>query len=112
MTEEQNLKGDHDLLIRLDEKVEGLTKAIVELNSNTLRRLEDVENTKAGRDELNVVLDTLNKAIAREEASRVTADRDVETRMRSVERFVYIAMGIAIILQLVVLPVVLKFFFK
>lgn len=112
MTEEQNFKGDHDLLIRLDEKVEGLTKAIVELNSNTLRRLEEVENNKAGRDELNVLLDTLSKAINREETSRVAADRDVETRMRSVERFVYIAMGIAIILQLVVLPVVLKFFFK
>lgn len=112
MTEEQNFKGDHDLLIRLDEKVEGLTKAIVELNSNTLRRLEEVENGKAGRDELNVLLDTLSKAITREETSRVNADRDVETRMRSVERFVYIAMGIAIILQLVVLPVVLKFFFK
>lgn len=109
--EEKNFKDDHDLLIRLDEKVEGLTKAIVELNSNTLRRLEDVENNKAGRDELNTMLDNITKSLNKEESSRVSTDKDLETRMRSTERFVYIAMGIAIILQLVVLPVILKFFF-
>lgn len=110
MTEEKNSTDDHDLLIRLDENVKGLTKAIEELNSNTLSRLIQVENEKAGRDELNVVLESSVKAVEKEEIARSLADKDIETRMRSVERFVYITMGIAIILQLVILPIVLKFF--
>lgn len=112
MTEENNSTGDHDLLIRLDESVKGLIKKIEDLNSNTFQRLNDVEDGKAGRDELNVVLESSMKAVEKEEIARVLADKDIETRMRSVERFVYIAMGIAIIAQIVILPVVLKIFFK
>lgn len=112
MTEENNSTGDHDLLIRLDESVKGLIRKIEDLNDNTLQRLIDVENDKAGRDELNVVLESSIKAVEKEEIARNLADRDIEIRMRSVERFVYIAMGIAIIAQIVILPIVLKVFFK
>lgn len=112
MTEENNSTGDHDLLIRLDESVKGLIRKIEDLNDNTLQRLIDVENDKAGRDELNVVLESSIKAVEKEEIARVLADRDIEVRMRSVERFVYIAMGIAILAQVVILPIVLKVFFK
>lgn len=104
-----NLTADHDLLIRLDQKVENLTNAIQELTNNTVKRLELVEDAKAGRDELNVVIENYTTALNKEEIDRVKADSDIETRMRSVERFVYITMGIAIIAQLVILPIVLKY---
>lgn len=104
-----NLTADHDLLIRLDQKVENLTNAIQELTNNTVKRLELVEDAKADRDELNVVIENYTTALNKEEIARVKADSDIETRMRSVERFVYITMGIAIIAQLVILPIVLKY---
>lgn len=109
-TDQKSSLDDHDLLIRLDTRVEGLILAIQSLNDNTIKRLEDVESQKAGRDELNVILEGFTKNIEKEEKQRIEADQNIDLRMRSAERFVYIAMGVAIVLQIVVLPVVLKYF--
>lgn len=103
---------DHDLLIRVDQKVEGLIATIKELSDNTLGRLQAVENEKADREELRNIAETFSKGLDAEKAERRASEADTENRMRSVERFVYVAMGIAVIAQLVILPVVLKFFLK
>lgn len=95
---QDNLTADHDLLIRLDQKVENLTKAIEDLTNQTIKRLLAVENEKAGRDELK-----------NEKEARLKADEDIEKRMRFVERFIYTTLGISLIVQLVVMPIIIKF---
>lgn len=109
MDQPNSSTADHDLLIRLDTKVENLTKAIEELNKNTIARLAAVEDGKADKEELTQAVYDLKALIKEEKVARETADADFEKRTRAVERFVYISMGVAIIVQLVILPIIIKF---
>lgn len=109
MPPKDNSTADHDLLIRLDTKVENLTKAIEDLNKNTLGRIKEVEDNKADRDELHAAVEEFRTSIKEEKEARAACDTDIEKRMRSVERFVYISMGVGLIAQLVILPIILKF---
>lgn len=103
--------ADHDLLIRLDESVKSLIVTIDKLNDNTIRRLNDIESMKVDRAEMDSMHKAFIDALDKEILARTTVDKDTEIRMRSMERFVYIAMGVVIILQLIVVPIVIKHFF-
>lgn len=120
---QNNSTADHDLLIRLDQKVESLTKAITDLNDNTLKRLDVVEKEKADRVDIDKLAEDLRNHIrsveqnfkdelAEEKQRRMDCDKDIETRMRTAERFMYISVGVTIIIQIVILPIILHFVLK
>lgn len=108
--DERSKNEDHDLLIRLDENVKGLITEIKGLRSDTISRIEKIENDKADKQELRDLNVAVLALIGKEETSRKESDKDIETRMRAVERFVYIAIGVVTIAELVLLPLILKLF--
>lgn len=67
---------DHDLLIRLDQKVDSMTNAIQRIEDNTVKRLLTLENDHVTRKEYD----------------------DHETRMRFIEKYVW---GVIAILALI-----------
>lgn len=71
---------DHDLLIRLDEKVDGLLSVISELK-------DDVSKNKADKE----VLAETNKTV-----------ENHEKRIRSLERFSYLLLGAMILLNILI----------
>lgn len=71
MIEERRKDNDHDLLVRLDEKVGILTKTVQDLVDGTTKRIADLENGKADRGEVKELQDKINK--------------DLELRVRALE---------------------------
>ncbi len=71
MMEERRKDNDHDLLVRLDEKVEILTKTVQDLVDGTTKRIDDLECDKADRKEVSELQDKVNK--------------DLEIRVRALE---------------------------
>jgi hypothetical protein len=78
------------LLIRLDEKVENLTREVKEMKDGMVNRLERVETGKIS------VSDFINY---KTEQARV--DQDQEDRLRYIERYLWMALGVVAIIQLV-----------
>ena len=70
---------DHDLLIRLDQKVDSVTDAIKRIEDNTVNRLTNLENDHVTRKEYD----------------------DHEKRVRFVEKYVWGAIAIIGLLNLV-----------
>lgn len=114
---------DHDLLIRVDENVKNLTLEIKALKDDTVGRLSDVEASKLDRndfedfkrslaDQMAKELATLNAEDDRIEKAIGTLKEDHEIRMRSVERFVYIAIGVITVIDVIGVPILLKFILK
>lgn len=62
---------DHNLLIRLDQKVGDLQNAVKELNDGTFSKIAGLEKDKADRRELEVL--------------QVKINTDIETRVRVLE---------------------------
>ncbi len=75
---------DHDLLIRLDEKVNNLLNEVKLMRDNSLSRIESLEHTKVNK------------------ADQETIDEDHEVRMRRLERYMYIGFGIITAVQIFV----------
>ena len=70
MTNDKRLT-DHDLLIRLDQRVSDLQIAVKDIKDNTISRVESLEKTKADR----IDLDKIQKNL----------DDNIEFRVRSLE---------------------------
>ena len=79
---------DHDLLIRLDQKVDSMTNAIQRIEDNTVNRLLTLENDHVTRKEYD----------------------DHETRMRFVEKYVWGAVAIIGLINLIGFGYVLTHF--
>lgn len=114
---------DHDLLIRVDENVKNLAIEMKNLKDDTIGRVSRVEVSKLDRDDFEDFKQTLALEMAKEYANIKTADEvlnkslkelkdDHETRMRALERFVYIAIGVITVVDLIGIPLFLKFFIK
>lgn len=111
---------DHDLLIRLDTKVDGLTAEIKTLRDDTIGRVVKLENGKVDRGDFDEFKKYLAKEIAMvhehatQERSKIVESskefqKDVEARLRAIERFVYIAIGIITVVDIIGIPLILKF---
>lgn len=88
-------QNDHDLIVELRTEFRAVRADIKELKETTIARITAMEADKLGRREFNshtAENDTIHEKIA------VTL-RDHETRIRWVERSLYIGFGILIILQ-------------
>jgi hypothetical protein len=83
MNEQQN---DHDLLISLKAevttKLDRVIEDVKELKDNVAKRVTDLENEKVNKTEFDEVRD------------------DHEARLRFIERYVWIAIGVVGVLQL------------
>ncbi len=73
---------DHDLLIRIDEKVEGLTKDLKEMRDNAITRIDRLESDK---------LDRVAFEDRRKECD--TRHEDQESRLRSLEKVRWLVAG-------------------
>lgn len=89
---------DHDLLIRLDTQMKILMGSIKDLNDNTIVRINELYKIKMSKDDFH----SFEKAIE-------NLHSDMEKRIRSVERFTWIAIGVITIVQMIGIPLILKF---
>lgn len=74
---------DHDLLVELRTKMEGIEKAITDLNINTVSRINKLESEKMDRTEAN-----------RLQSEAMSVHQDHETRLRFIERYMWSAIAI------------------
>jgi hypothetical protein len=110
------MDNDHDLLIRLDENMRNLTHEVKKLGDDTIQRINIIEKDKVDVSDF----EDFKKNLAKEIATAISAgDKthdamsksigdikiDLEIRMRAVERFMYIAMGVTIVVDIILIPV-------
>lgn len=75
-------RDDRDLLVELRTKMEGVERAITDLNNNTVGRLQKLENEKMDRTEFNRI-----------QSEDMTKTQDHETRLRFIERYMWGALA-------------------
>lgn len=92
---------DHDLLIRLDQKVDNLTTTIDKLSDSTAQRVSDLEHSRVTNPDYNAYV-----AIATKKSD------DLEKRMRANERFIYVALGVITVVELIGVPLIIKYLLK
>jgi hypothetical protein len=98
MNDQPLLTPDHDLIIRLDTKLDALHKAVTDANNDTKERLVTLETKKLDKDSFN------------EFFSEYKLERaDKERRLRFLERWAWILWG-AIILSQFAIIVYVTFF--
>lgn len=94
MTNTKN--SDHDILIRLDTKVDNLTTELVMLRDNTTARVNELHTTKL---DANSFKDFL-AVYERELKEVVIKNNDFEDRLRRIEMRMWIAIGILMAMQI------------
>lgn len=77
-----NQPSDHDLLIRLDTKLEGVSKQIQSVRDDTIDRIADLQRDKLESKEFEKYCETTEKELTRIESERKERDGDIEKRMR------------------------------
>lgn len=116
MANEQS-QSDHDLLIRLDAKMDMLTQETKQTHRSIFDRLTDVERDKLDFSEFKLFLERFDEErkkndsrVSRDDFDKFLARYDLDRkRIDFVERLVYIAMGAVGLFQVVGIPLVLKF---
>ena len=73
------VNSDHDLLIRVDQKVDSLTATIQDIKDGTLSRLNALEKEKADRSEIQEMQTKINDL-------QKHINENVETRTQKLER--------------------------
>lgn len=86
--EREREQADHDLLIGLHEQMKGLRSDLKELGNGTIKRLDELENTR-------VTKETFNSTAARLEA----LDEKILKRLEWLERIAYGAIGAFMLLE-------------
>lgn len=76
-------RDNRDLLIKLSTQVDALRQDVKDMRDNTQARLALVENGKLDRTEAN-----------RLQAEALDVHADFETRLRFIERYMWLAMGV------------------
>jgi len=101
--------NDHDLLIRVDENLKNLIRELQTLRDSTIDKMSYLESNKADRQELKDLNVALMGFLTEEKSIRKKIDTDLDDRVRSIEKFTYVAIGVLGIVQMVFLPLILKF---
>lgn len=96
---------DHDLLIRLDENVRNLTHEVKKLGDDTIQRINTIEKGKLDVTDFETFKANLAKEMAKASLDGTNRNDDLEKRMRAAERFIYIAMGVIIIVDIILIPI-------
>lgn len=115
----KQFNDDHDLLIRLDTKVDNLTNEIVMMRDNTTRRVEQLDHDKVDvtdflefkkHMELEIAKASTfgSNSLAEYRRDNDARAEDHEKRMRTIESKIAIATGIVIAAQTIV-SALLKF---
>lgn len=92
------VSDDHNLLIKLDTKVDIMTKKVDELSTNTVSRIDKLENSVATNGQII-------KTMQGEGSDR-------EMRLRAIESWVWKAIGALIVVNVIMIPIVLFLLFK
>jgi hypothetical protein len=98
------------MLIRVDENLKNLITEVKSLRENSLVRIRDLELGKVDRQELKDMNNNITKLICEIELESTKATKSLDDRTKSLERFVYIAIGSLGVIQLVGIPIIFKYF--
>jgi hypothetical protein len=93
---------DHDLLIRIDTRLALLNTTVLEFEKSSQEDRSRLWAQKAG------LADVQSLSTRMSLAAEDKLVQDHEHRLRILERFTYIAVGVLIVLQVIV-PIILKF---
>lgn len=89
---------DHDLLIRLDEKVDGLSKDIKDLKDNLASRVDHLEDEKMSKEDFDLLKVQCDKT-----------QQDHEDRLRSLEYWKWLLAGAMIVISFIA-PYIVNYF--
>lgn len=89
-SKENIIQSDHDLLIRIDTKIEGLINNDKEYRD----RLSHIESEKANKDDMSAEVHQISKDVNIRFA-------DHERRMRKIEKYVWTVAGALAILEII-----------
>lgn len=95
---------DHDLLIRLDTKVDNITTEMVMMRDSITIRVSELSSSKL---DISIFKQFLER-YERESRDTGTKDGDYEARLRRIEVRMYIGMGVLLTLQFLS-PIVIKY---
>lgn len=95
---------DHDLLIRLDTKVDNITTEMVMMRDNVTIRISELNSNKL---DISIFKQFLER-YERESRDTGNKDGDYEARLRRIEVRMYIGMGVLLALQFLS-PIVIKY---
>lgn len=102
--------NDHDLLIRIDTKLEVLHSSVRENNQAVALRLDQLGKEKAGYGDLDLLRRTIEEKDSHNE-QRVSElkkkDADQQVELDWARRMIWIAIGISATLQIVVVPIII-----
>jgi hypothetical protein len=76
---------DHNLLIRLDQKVSDIQTTIKDLENGTYNRITILEKEKAESKEMEAIQDSVNIMQEKLNTTQEKVNKDIETRMRYLE---------------------------
>jgi hypothetical protein len=83
-------QSDHDLLIRIDTRLSDLIRD----NNDFKTRLSKVEENKCDKDDMS-------QKIGKQDEIIDTKIKDHEARVRKLEKFVYVASGVIVVIQFI-----------
>jgi len=95
---QKEIQSDHDLLIRLDENVKGLTTIILGLKNDAFIKIAKLEETKVDKDEFTSIVKDFSYH-----------KNDMEKRMRWSEKILYTTIAVSALLQMLGIPLILKY---
>jgi hypothetical protein len=102
--------SDHDLLIRIDTRLEVLHASVRENNQATTARLDELNRGKASYGDLDVLRKTIeeNHADHQETVEELRkSDREQQAQLDWARRMIWIAIGVSATLQVIVVPVII-----
>lgn len=109
--------NDHDLLIRLDTKMDMLTQETKQTHRSIFDRLTDVEREKLDFSEFKLFLERFDEERKKADGNFKKSDFDQflvkydndRKRVDFVERLIYIALGAVGLFQMIGIPLILKY---
>lgn len=97
---ERRNASDHDLLVRIDEKLISLTNSVKENTEKTEAKLDRLWTEKADKNEIAEIKQLLEEKLPKESFDSVQSPiKDHEGRIRQLERIAYRAGGAFLLAQ-------------
>lgn len=89
--------SDHDLLIRIDAKLEGLTTDLKDFKNTSIQQITELYRTKAPKSELESLQEGFESTASKAEVKELKEDH--EPRIRFLEKYGWMAIGGLTIIQ-------------
>ena len=102
MDQAKQQQQDHDLLIRIDEKMEGMTRALGDLSRNSGEKLAVMESQKVNKEDMQKWISELKADIDKSFRNFMEEQKDHEKRLRRLERWGFTAIGAIGLIEIII----------